>query len=71
MCFPYRVRYRRIGFAIDGYMASVLLYDGFREEKADTVALDIVDITGGYAVEFFEDMALLLGSDADAIVTDR
>jgi len=52
-------------------MASVLLYDGFREEKADTVALDIVDITGGYAVEFFEDMALLLGSDADAIVTDR
>ena len=52
-------------------MASVLLYDGLCEEKADTVTLDIVDITGGYAVEFFEDMALLLGSDADAIVTDR
>ena len=52
-------------------MASVLLYDGFREEKADTVALDIVDITGGYTVEFLEDMGLLLRSDADSFVTDR
>ena len=52
-------------------MASVLLYDGFREEKAYSVALDIVNITGGYTVEFLEDMGLFLGSDADAIVTDR
>ena len=52
-------------------MAAVLLYDSFGEEKADAVALDVVDITGGHAVEFLEDMGLLLGSDTDAFVLDR
>ena len=49
----------------------MLFYNGFGKEQADTVALDVVDITGGYAVEFLENMGLLLWSDADAFVMDR
>ena len=38
--------------------------------EAEAVALDIVDVAGGNTVELFEDMFLLVGGDADAVVPD-
>ena len=56
---------------MDGYAAAVLFYYGFGKVEADAVTFDIVNIAGGDAVEFVEDMGLLVGGNADAVVCDR
>ena len=57
------------GSAGDFYGTTVLLDHCFGVIEAKAIALDIVDIAGGDAVEFFEDVLLLVGGDADAVVS--
>ena len=58
------------GGAGDGEGAAVLLDHRFGVIESEAIALDIVDIAGGNAIEFVEDVLLLLRRYSDTVVPD-
>ena len=58
------------GSAGDFYGAAVLLDHRFGVIESEAIALDIVDIAGGNAIEFVEDVLLLVRRYSDTVVQD-
>ena len=58
------------GSAGDFYGTTVLLDHCFGVIESEAIALDIVDIAGGNAIEFVEDVLLLVRRYSDTVVQD-
>ena len=70
LSYPYRKGTSFSQLTLYRYAATMLLYHGLHIEQSQPIAFHIVQITRGYAVEFVEDVLLLLGSNTDTVVAD-
>ena len=70
LLYPYRKGTSFSQLTLYRYAATMLLYHGLHIEQSQPIAFHIVQITRGYAVEFVEDVLLLLGSNTDTVVAD-